>query len=300
MKEKKQKVIAIVGPTSSGKSALGVYLAKKLGGEVISADSRQVYRGVDLISGKVTQREMGGVPHHMLSIADPKKPYSVQMYATHAAKIIEGIRQRGKVPIILGGTGFYIDALLRGISLPSVLPNASLRRRLSKKSASQLFILLKKLDPHRAKTIDCNNPVRLVRAIEIAKALGKVPKIKKQNYTIYRTLFIGLDLPDKILKKKIRARIKERLTKGMVQEAKLLRKDGVSLKRMRSLGLELRHLADLLEGKISRKDFIDNLAIDIWHYAKRQRTWFRRHKDVVWLAPRDKKKVLHRARTFLS
>lgn len=291
------KVIAVVGPTSSGKTAFAIKLAKALGGEVISADSRQVYRGADLMSGKATKKEMRGIPHHLLSIADPRRQYSVDRFVRDAHKAIANITARGKIPIVCGGTGFYIDALLQGLSLPEVPPNIALRKKLSKKTPVQLFSILKKLDPARAKTIDRQNPARLIRAIEIAKALGKVPN--RETNAIYRTFWIGLDLPDEELKRKIRKRIEVRMKAGMFAEAKRFRKVGVSLARMKALGLEFRHLADLIENKSTREEFTESLERDIWRYARRQRTWFRRNKEIVWVSPTAISQTLKLATSFI-
>lgn len=278
----KPKVIAIVGPTSSGKSDLAVALARRLRGEVVSADSRQVYRGIDLISGKITKAEMKGIRHHLLDVAHPKRSYSNSLFVRDGKKAIADIIARGKLPIVVGGTGFYIDALLRGLSLPEVPPNLTLRKQLAKKPASALFVMLKKLDPTRAKTIERQNPVRLIRAIEIAKAIGKVPKVSKKSE--YEVLWIGLKPSDAILQKRIRARIEKRLKLGMVAEAKRLHAHGISYRRMRELGLELRHLADLLEKKISVQEFKQRLERDTVAYAKRQMRWFKREQDIRWFS----------------
>ena len=190
------KVLAIVGPTASGKSALAVRLARRFGGEIISADSRQVYRGLDIGTGKITKREMYGIPHHLLDVADPRQQYSAGVYAKAAQKIVRYIVQKNKLPIIVGGTGFYIDAALGTIVLPEVPPNQKLRKELTKKTSGQLFTMLQKLDPSRAKAIDRQNPVRLIRAIEIAKVLGHVPKHSNilQNVGMFDVLKIGLEL----------------------------------------------------------------------------------------------------------
>src|SRR3989344_4003068 len=174
----KKKVIVIVGQTSTGKSDLAVKMAKRFDGEVVIADSRQVYRGVDLGSGKITKEEMKSVPHHLLDIADPRENFSVYEFKKLAEKKIKEIIRRNKVPIVTGGTGFYIDAITKGIVLPNVPPNPRLRRDLEETSTEDLALRLQKIDPERAKTIDLKNRVRLVRAIEIAKYLGKVPKLK--------------------------------------------------------------------------------------------------------------------------
>ena len=171
-KNRLPKIIAIVGPTASGKSDLAVKIARKYNGEIISADSRQVYRGLNIGTGKITKHEMLGVPHHLLDVADPKKRFTVADFKTLADKAIADISSRGKLPIICGGTGLYIDILTSGFVLPDVPPNPTLRKKLGQKTAAQLFVILKKLDPKRAENIDQTNSVRLIRAIEIAKVFG--------------------------------------------------------------------------------------------------------------------------------
>lgn len=276
----KPKILVVVGPTSSGKSDLAVELALKYNGEVISADSRQVYKGMDLGTGKITKKEMKGVPHHMLDVANPKTIFNVAKYKIQAQKIIADILKRDKLPILCGGTGFYIDAVVDNIILPDVKPNQELRKSLEKKTAEQLFTILKKLDPARAKTIDRHNKVRLVRAIEIAKALGRVPRVQKTQ--IYDPIFIGLDLPDLALKERIRTRLLRRLDQGMVAEVARLHKGGVSYRRLEKFGLEYRNCALLLQKKITKGKLVTNLESEIYQYAKRQRTWFRANKRIVW------------------
>ncbi|HPB60447.1 MAG TPA: tRNA (adenosine(37)-N6)-dimethylallyltransferase MiaA, partial [Candidatus Paceibacterota bacterium] len=177
----KPKIVVILGPTASGKTALSIKVAQKIGGEVISADSRQVYKGLDLGTGKVTKKEMGSVPHHLLDVASPKRKFSVARYQKLANKKITEIIKRGRTPIIVGGSGFYIQAIVDNLILPDVPPNPKLRLELQGKTIHELFSILKKIDPQRAKNIDENNPVRLIRAIEIGKALGQVPKLQFAN-----------------------------------------------------------------------------------------------------------------------
>ena len=295
---KKGKVIILLGPTATGKTSLSIELAQKFNGEIVSADSRQVYKGLDLGTGKVTKKEMQGIPHHLLDVASPKKVFAVSDYVRLATGAIDDILARGKTPIVVGGTGFYIDALASGIALPEVPPNEKLRATLSKKTAPQLFAQLEKLDPERAETIDRNNPVRLVRAIEIAKALGTVPKIPAADPK-YEFLRIGLDTKDDALKERIGIRLKERLKAGMLREARALHQKGLSWARMRSLGLEYRHMANHLTKKTSREAFEQELAADIWQYVKRQRTWFKRDASIVWLDP-TKKPTLGKASALVK
>ncbi|PIR38257.1 MAG: tRNA (adenosine(37)-N6)-dimethylallyltransferase MiaA [Candidatus Zambryskibacteria bacterium CG10_big_fil_rev_8_21_14_0_10_42_12] len=290
-KKTRPRVIAIVGPTASGKSDLAVLLAQKIGGEVISADSRQVYKGLDIGTGKITKREMRGVPHHLLDVTDPKKTYTVAQFTRDANKTITNILDRSKAPIVCGGTGFYIDALLLGQTFPEVLPNKKLRNELQKQSTEKLFETLKKLDPERAQTIDHHNKVRLIRAIEIVKSLGKVPKQK--NNVPYDVTWIGIKSEPEELKKRIHDRLISRMKKGMVTEAQRLHENRLSYKRMRELGLEYRYLADYLQNKISKEKMIVQLEKAIVDYAKRQMTWFKRNKEIKWIEKNEIAKILN-------
>ena len=294
----KPKIIIILGPTAVGKSEIAVRLAKKYNGEVVSADSRQVYLGMDIGSGKITKTEMRGVPHHLLDVAHPKKVFTVADYKTQAEKAIFDILNRGKVPIICGGTGFYIDTVVNGIEYPDVPANQKLRNTLSKKTTEALFKMLQKLDPKRAKTIDSQNMVRLIRAIEIVKALGSVPKVKSKKR--FNALTIGLDLPDTVLKEKISKRILARMGKGMVAEVRRLHKNGVSWKRLFALGLEYRAVSLYLQKKLSKQEMIATLEHEIWQYVRRQRTWFRRDRGVKWFGPKDLKLINRETKKFLN
>jgi tRNA dimethylallyltransferase len=279
---KKPKVIVILGQTATGKSDLAVKIAKKVKGEIISADSRQLYKGLNIGTGKITKKEMQGIPHYLLDVANPKKKFSVAEYQKLTIRTMADICKRGHTPIICGGTGFYIDAVVNGTVLPEVPPNNKLRKSLSKKSAEELFKMLSKLDNARAKTIDKHNKVRMIRAIEIAKALGKVPKIKSVTLP-YKFVKIGLWLPEKELKKKIAKRLLARIKIGMIKEAQNLKKNGLSLRRMKELGLEYRYLALYIENKTTKEEMIENLNREIYQYAKRQMTWFKRDKSIKWL-----------------
>ncbi|MFZ2303256.1 MAG: tRNA (adenosine(37)-N6)-dimethylallyltransferase MiaA [Minisyncoccia bacterium] len=296
---RKEKIIAVVGPTASGKSALAVEIAKLVGGEVISSDSRQVYTGLDIGTDKVTKKEMSGVPHHLLNVSNPNQTMSVVQYERLATRAIQDILKRCKVPIVCGGTGFYIDAILTTASFPEVPPNAKLRNELDKLSSEKLFKKLQKLDPTRAKTIDANNPRRLIRAIEIATALGSVPA-RTEATERYDTLYIGLTLPKEKLGKRIHTRLLSRMKQGMVAEAKQLHKEGLSWKRMESLGLEYRFLAQFLQKKIPKPEMFELLEIAIRQYAKRQMVWFKRNKKIRWHKPMEAEKVLTLAKKFLK
>jgi len=312
----KNKLIIILGQTATGKSDFAVEVAKLNKGEIISADSRQVYKGMDLGSGKITKKEMLGVPHYLLDIVSPSKIFSVSDFQKLALREIEKIIKKpahphsrseaggNKIPIICGGTGFYIDSIVNGTIFPEVPPNKKLREKLYSKSAIALFEYLKKLDPKRAESIDRNNKVRLVRAIEIAKALGRVPPTPGVGETKFDILKIGLKVPDEILKERIKLRLLSRIKKGMIKEIKdLHEKKNVSWKRLESFGLEYRYVALYLQGKLSKEEMINKLNTEIWHFAKRQNTWFKRDKEIIWINPlkkSEKLKALKDVKKFLK
>lgn len=309
----KPKLIVILGQTSTGKSNFAVEVAlrlhsgsstKEIGGEIISADSRQVYKGMDLGTGKITKNEMKGVTHHLLNISSPKKVFSVNDFQKLADKKIKKILKENKIPIVCGGTGFYINSVINGNVFPEVPPNKKLRYELSKKSKDKLFEILQKLDNVRASNIDKNNPVRLIRAIEIAKSLGKVPSPKQCLGLNFKILKIGLTIPDEILKSRIRTRLLYRIKKGMIKEIESLHKDKkISWERLESLGLEYRYVSYFLQGKMKKEEMIEKLNTEIWHYAKRQKTWFKRDRDIIWINPlnkEDKNKALKIIKEFLK
>lgn len=275
IKNSKPKIIVVCGPTSTGKSDYAVILAKKIGGEIISADSRQVYRGLDIGSGKITEEEMKGIHHHLLDVASPKRTFSVARYKELGQKVIAGILKRDHTPIICGGSGLYIDSLVYDTSFPQVSPNRKLRHQLSHNSAAENFQYLKKLDPQRAQSIDPHNNVRLIRAIEIAKALGEVPNLKKKLK--YQVEWIYLDFPDKVLKQRIHDRLLKRLAQGMIEEVANLHVSGISWKRLEALGLEYRYLSLYLQDKVNYNEMVEQLEKAIWQYVRRQRTWFKKY-----------------------
>ena len=281
----------ILGPTASGKSALAVKIAKKINGEIISADSRQVYKGLDIGTGKITKKEMGGIPHYCLEIVSPKKIFTVVDFKKYADKAIEKIFAKNKIPIIVGGTGLYIQAVVDNIVLPEVKPDWKLRKKLERKTTEEMFAILKKLDPERARNIDAQNPRRLIRAIEIAKTLGKIPNLAVKPPS-WEFLQIGLKLPDEILKKNIEKRIKKMLNPptggGLVAETKKLRNPpvggGLSWKRIYELGFEYKYPALFLQNKISKDEMLAKMLIENWQYGKRQMTWFKKDKRIKWIS----------------
>ncbi|NTW14404.1 MAG: tRNA dimethylallyltransferase [Candidatus Moranbacteria bacterium] len=309
-------IFVIVGPTASGKSDFAISLAHEIGGEIISADSRQVYRGMDIGTGKVrrdfpaqveSQKPVkpkacpviessniygvenhpeqfisGGVRHHLLDVASPKRTYTVTHFLRDAKQAIRDIRKRGKIPIICGGTNFWIEALVFDTEFPEVKPDPVLRKELAKLTAPELFTLLQEKDSDRAETIDRHNKVRLIRALEIIATLGKVPdsKFEIRNSKFEKSeifQFIGIDLPKEVLHERIEKRFKKRLDEGMIDEVKRLHEqDGLSWKRLEGFGLEYRWCAKLLQEKITREEMGVGLLKDSKYYAKRQMTFLRK------------------------
>ena len=278
-----RKIIVILGPTASGKSALAVKIARKFNGEIISADSRQVYKGLNIGTGKITKKEMGGIPHHCMDIVSPKKIFTVVDFKKCAEKAIEKIFAKNKIPIIVGGTGLYIQAIVDNIVLPEVKPNWKLRKELEKKTTEEMFGMLKKLDPERARNIDAKNPRRLIRAIEIAKKLGKTPKLMSMSRRDLDIRQIGIKLPDEILKKNIEKRIKKMLKNGLVAETKKLKSSVLPWKRIYELGFEYKYPALFLQNKISKDEMLAKMLIENRQYSKRQMTWFKRDKRIKWI-----------------
>lgn len=287
-KTERAKVLVVVGPTASGKSDLAVALAKKLDGEIISADSRQIYKDLNIGSAKVRGRWRRGVfyykniPHYLLDEVPPNRVFTVSEFKNQAKKIIKNIVSRGKIPIVAGGTGFWVDSLIYDFNFPEVPPNKKLRRQLGKKTPASLFKILQKIDPERSRSIDKNNPRRLIRAIEIAKVLGKVPQLKKKHP--YRTIWLGLRPPRKILEKNIAKRAKSMLKRGLVSEVKKLLQQKIKRGRIKEFGFEYDLTLDYLNSRFTQKEFLRALVKETWRYAVRQMRWFKRNREIYWLS----------------
>ena len=295
----KPKVIAIVGPTASGKTALSIAAAKKFSGEVVSADSRQVYIGMDIGTGKITREEMEGVSHHLIDIADPVTVYTGADYVRDANTAISGILERGHVPLIAGGTFFYID-LLRGKMQPApVEPNEDFRNSLAHFKDDELFAQLQEKDADRASAIDPFNRRRLVRALEVIEALGSVPP-QEAVESPYEWLMLGLEVPNAPLHEKIRERLIARLEQGMVKEVEALVAQGVTYERLDDLGLEYRYIGQYLQKKLTYDEMVDQLEAKSRQYAKRQYTWLKRDGEIEWFGSDDYATIFKRIEEFLA
>jgi tRNA dimethylallyltransferase len=296
---KKTKALAIVGPTACGKTSLAIEVAKRFNGEVVSADSRQVYRGLDLGTGKVTLEEMDGITHHLLDVADPNTNYNAAEFELDATAAILDITNRGKLPIVAGGTFFYLDMLRGKHQVASVPPNEEFRQSLQDCSLEELNRRIEKADPDRARVIDKKNRPRIVRALEIIAELGHVPKAKPAE-SPYNWLVIGIDETKLRLHKNIHNRLIKRLEDGMVKEAEDLHQAGLSYERMHSLGLEYRYLAMYLQQEIKYEDMVKQLEIKTRQYAKRQMTWLKRDKEIEWFPLEKKNQALLRIDKFIN
>lgn len=271
------KIIVVCGPTSSGKSDFAVDLALKHEGEVVSADSCQIYRGLDIGTGKITKKEMRGVPHHMLDIVDINDSFSVEEYREQALPIIKDILVRGKLPIICGGTGQYIDAIMYKNTFPKVEPNKELRTKLEAKSTETLFKELQVLDPARAESIDRYNKVRLVRALEIAHTLGKVPASEEPVFQFDVQMYL-LQPSKELLEERVHKRLLKRFDMGMIEEMEALIKKGYSGDVIAKRGIEYKHMFEYLKGNYTKEELVEKLRIATWQYAKRQRTWNKKYE----------------------
>ncbi len=278
----KPKLIVILGPTACGKSGLGVALAKKYGGEIVSADSRQVYRGLDLGTGKITAAEMEGVPHHLLDVADPGEQYSVARFQAEAYEALDGVVSRGRLPFLVGGTGLYLRAVAEGYVFHKAPPDPHLRAELEALPTEALRQRL--LDAGVELDVDAwNNRPRLVRLTEKLQN-GEDPRAEAERSPRYDVLTLGVAYPREVVCERIDARLLARLDAGMVEEVAELRKNGVSDEFLYGLGLEYRYILRYLTGDLPTEEaLIDELGHAIKRFAKRQVSWFKKDRDVHWL-----------------
>lgn len=293
------KILVVLGTTSAGKTSLGVQLAYELNGEIVSADSRQVYKGMDIGTGKdLSEYKVNGrkIKYHLIDVISPKQKFDLAKYQKLARLALEDILRRRKLPIIVGGTGLYIQALVDNYELSRVKPDLKKRVQLEKLSVPELFKKLSELKPDFASRLnnsDKNNPRRLIRYLEVVSS-GSL-EINQRRQSPYDFLLLGLNLPDKILKAKIEKRIIDRLEKeDMIGEVKNLQKNGVSWQRLESFGLEYKFISQYLQDKFDYATMLDKLSTASYRFAKRQKTWFKRWEKqgqkISWL--KDKNSAL--------
>lgn len=288
--EMNNRVIAVVGATASGKTSYAIELAKKINGEIISADSRLVYKGMDIGTAKPTIDEMQEIPHYMIDVVEPEYNYSVGLYVKEAKKHITDIISRGKVPIVVGGTGLYFRVLLENYDLPDVKPDYELRKELSSYSYEKLLEMLTKLDEKAANSVEKNDKKKLIRYIEIIKLAGKpldlVRGVKEKEFNVE---WVGLNFPREILYDRINKRVDLMIEQGLIDETKkLLQKHGRISNITDTIGY--REVLSYLDGELSLDEAKDKLKQNTRNYAKRQLTWFRKNEQINWNCYPDRKK----------
>lgn len=296
----KPKVITVVGPTAAGKTGLAIKLTKQFDGEVISADSRQVYRGLDIGTAKVTEDEMQGVPHHLIDIVDVDTVYTANDFLRDADAAVANITERGKLPIIAGGTFFYVELLRRRMQPAPVPPDYTLRQELETKSTDELFTRLENKDPERAATIDPYNRRRLVRALEIVESLGAVPPARTNSPCPYDILTLGITRPKEELRERFAARATVWLAQGLLNEVRGLLDQGISTARLQEFGFEYTLANELLEKSINEDTFIEKFVQKNWQYAKRQLTWLKRDPEIIWLDPNNANDATQHVTKFIN
>ncbi len=302
----KNPLLVVCGPTATGKSALVIEIAKQFNGEVISADSRQVYRGLDVGAAKITAEEMQGIPHHLIDVTDLDHIFTVAEFQELAKNAIADIHSRGKLPIICGGTGMYISAVVDDKQFPKVEPNLEFRKDLELQTTEELFEKLLLVNPERAETIDRHNKVRLIRAIEIANATldGEDPlhvsgegDLRSKSGEV---VIIGLTLPKEELIERIQKRIDARIPALFGEIKKLLAK-GVSEERLDSFGLEYKYGLQYVNGNITLDEFKATLVTKTWQYVRRQYTWLKKDPRIQWMNPiADHDRIIQVVQNFLA
>lgn len=276
-----EKLLVITGTNASGKSGLGIELARKYGAEVISADSRQVFTGLDLGSGKVTPEEMKGVRHHLLDVAEPNDFFSLSDYQRLAYEAIDDILSRQKKAFLVGGTGLYVNSVVDGYNLSESAPDPEIRKQVEEKTLDELIEMLKEHNPAALERVDLKNKRRVERAVEKALAGDKDENPSEKRY---ETFVIGVTWPREVLYERIHERLDRRLDQGMIDEVVKLREAGATDEFLYKLGLEYRYILMYLRGEFaSFDDFYETLFKEIRHLAKEQMTWFRKRKDIHWI-----------------
>ncbi|HEY0010817.1 MAG TPA: tRNA (adenosine(37)-N6)-dimethylallyltransferase MiaA [Candidatus Paceibacterota bacterium] len=271
--EDKTRLVAVVGPTASGKTAKAIELALARGGEIISVDSRQVYRTLDIGTEKIRPEEMQGIPHHLIDIREPEERYSAGDFVDDATRLIAELVARGKTPILAGGTHFYFDALLNG--LPGTAPpDLNIRSALEARTEEDLFAELQSKDARRAAHIDPKNKRRLVRALELVSYFGAVPE-RVQAESPYDVEWVVIDPPREVLRERIDQRLEGALGRGLIEEVRTVR-SRVGDERLHEFGLEYRIIGEYLRGERAEESLMPALSSKLWHYARHQKKWLRK------------------------
>lgn len=295
------KLIVVAGPTASGKSALGILLAQEFQGEVVSADSRQVYRGLDIGAAKVTPEEQALVFHHLLDVADPTEIYTVARFQQEAIQAIDAILARKHQPFLVGGSPHYIQAVVDHLDIPPIPPQPALRAKLEQQPLPELLSELERLDPDCAASIDRQNPRRVIRALEVCLTTGQPFSAQRRVAApLYDCLLLAIDWPRAELYARIDQRVDERVRQGMIEEVRGLLSQGLSHERLDAFGLEYRFISRFLRGEFSSEaEMIERLKFAIHDFTRRQLTWFRRDQRITWIAGNQLNQASAIVRQFL-
>ena len=291
MREDRPGLVILTGPTAVGKSELSIALARQIGGEIISADSMQVYRHMDIGSAKIRPEQMGGIPHHLIDVLEPAEEFNVVLFQRLARTAVERIYERGHIPVVVGGTGFYIQALLYDIDFTKNDEDTALRARLEQIAASEdcevLYEYLRRVDPVSCETIHAHNVKRVIRAIEFYEKTGmrisEHNKQQRERTSPYNFAYFVLNDDREKLYRKIEARIDQMMEQGLVAEVSALAAAGCTRDMVSMQGLGYKEILDYLDHRISLEEAVYRLKRDTRHFAKRQLTWFRRERDVLWI-----------------
>ena len=296
----KPKVIVICGPTASGKTSLSIELAKKINGEIISSDSMQIYKDMDIGTAKPTVEEMQGIPHHLIGCVEPDKRYSVAEFKKDAEKAIEEILKKGKTPIVVGGTGLYVDSLIYGIEYQDIELDEKYRQELEDRVANEglekIYEEAQKIDPQAMGKISPNDKKRILRVLEIYKATGKNKTQQeiesRKNGVKYAYKVFAINWDREILYQRINKRVDMMIRQGLIEEVKvLLKKYDEFPTAMQGLGYK--EVVEYLEGQTSKEEMIEKIKMETRRYAKRQITWFKKNKQTIWIGANDLQKILN-------
>lgn len=292
----KKPLLVVLGPTASGKTALSITLAKQFNGEVISADSRQIYRHMDIGTDKIPESKQENVPHHLLDVAEPNGEFTLADYKRNALKIINEIHKRQKLPILCGGTGLYLNAILQNYQIPQIPPQYDLRQKLAQYYEEHgplaLHNLLKERDPESAKNIHANNVRYVIRALEINMATGN-KKSDQKGEQLFHVFSVGIEWPRDILYERINRRVDDQMDRGLLNEVKTLLMKGYNEKLPAMSSLGYLELIAYIKGKNTLEEAIENIKKNTRNYAKRQLTWFRRYKDIHWISAEELEGVIN-------
>ncbi len=305
-----KKIIAVVGPTASGKTALAIEIAKEFDGEIVSCDSMQIYEGMDVGTAKPTKEEMEQIPHHMIDIATPWENYSVADFTQTARTCIEDILSRGKTPVLAGGTGLYVDSILQNIVFDEYESDPEFRDAMQKiaetKGAEEVHRLLAEKDKEAADKIHPNNVRRVIRALEVCHLTGKTftqVNLEARKEPLYDALILGIDTDREVLYERINVRVDKMIEDGLLEEVKSLKDKGVNRETTAMQAIGYKELFDYLEGTISFDDSIEKIKMESRRYAKRQLTWFRRNEEINWVSVQKREdidEIIRQCGEFLS